>query len=501
MDLTRLHTDEQTPQSPADGLDNAAAETPETGTEMGSEPTSLPPEPPANLSKHVSPEINSSTADSDGAERFSLHPEPAPKEGDVRRNGCCLSSGTICPLLSQMSLDLIPPSSDIYSENTDEPPSTCTYLRSSSQESDSLGSDTAAAPITELYIFESETQDFILSSSVEPPRTGGRQDVSDSSVEAGTRHPGSGDRESHECQQTSATVQEVSSVNDEAQGSAGVSGGARRGDSPVELWLDACQYLTAEDADDRDVLDETGASVTQEGLSSDVSFPSEETWVSRYDPDRGDGIGCFREDTRGWGPPVERWSSVDSWESALSHWSEIVTAPPEDITAAFTEIGAEIDALTQALAEVSALIETGREGATEETQPQTPMGVQDKPLDTQNIPESSILSGHTCRSFHLHSSQTEDSAYPTDQHSSVGSSGGTEASPGGYSLIPGCAPGLGPYVEPSQGFKEDQIILNIIEDTDVLGEDAAAGTEAEEVRWSGGVLSVSVLGTIVSYPA
>ncbi|XP_042364973.1 alpha-protein kinase 2 [Plectropomus leopardus] len=222
-----------------------------------------------------------------------------------------------------------------------------------------------------------------------------------------------------------------------------------------------------------------------------------------------EGIGWSSDDTRSWGPPVERWSSVDSWASALSEWTGIIAAPPEDFTAVFTEIGAEIDALTQALAEVNTETQTSKEGEgqkpAEQEQPQLPMGVQDQPLEAQNISESSVLSGQSCLSLcleaagregalcaeslcdstaitqeekepqEIQSSRAERSPCPIHQHSSMGSSGVMVAPSWSVDVIPeSTSPKLdlscfGRFVKSdifisSEG---DPIILNITEDTDL----------------------------------
>ncbi|XP_072228689.1 alpha-protein kinase 2 [Leuresthes tenuis] len=267
----------------------------------------------------------------------------------------------------------------------------------------------------------------------------------------------------------------VNNVRLEKAEVTGLTHQLQQSDSPIELWLDACQYLTGEDAEDREVLDKAGHSVMQGGhsASTESCSPPEETKVSDCNLDGSMGIGWSCDDTRGWGPPVERWSSVDSWATALSDWTGILEAPPEDITAAFAEIGAEIDALTQALEEVkthteSDTLQEDQETAVQEQLKET-MGVQDQPLKTQNIPESSIQSGQSCLSFcleaagpalrdkggpqsyeslcdpatttqeekepeELQSCQTECSPHPTAQHSSMGSSCTTVASTEGQSV-------------------------------------------------------------------
>ncbi|KAM6902087.1 alpha-protein kinase 2 [Xenentodon cancila] len=290
--------------------------------------------------------------------------------------------------------------------------------------------------------------------------------------------------------------------------------GAWRSHSPIEVWLDACQYLTDEDAEDLDVLDKTGYSVMQgaHSASSSSSIPAEETIVSDYNPIISKGVGWSSDDTRGRGPPVERWPSVDSWATALSDWTGIIEASPEDITTAFAEIGAEIDALTQALEEVNTNLEseTLREDleTTVEEETQQILGVQDQHLKTQNISESSIQAEQSCFSLCLEAagpelldigSQRTESPYEQEseelqscqaQHSSLGPSSGDGdqpfISPGLYGvdeneipLTAGSASSgdvnlsqFGGYIK-SLGtdifdhIEDDQIILNITEDTDL----------------------------------
>ncbi len=549
------------------------------------------------------------------SECLSLCSEPAPQDGDSRVCSYISSSEPALPLLSHLSCDLISPLSESFtefyvkqepalsfsliqqnsaaqtfeatsftSEGLTEPSITeplsrrrfssehnqaTNLLRSLSHQSDSLESDAAIASVSDLYIFESETQDFILSPNVDPqeikcpeyqPLSQTGREVADcdthvlvcesENVVTQCHHERAlVDCESDVSQQTRIRPPAVDaceagliSVNDARRREAKVADltpRPRRSDSPIEQWLDACQYLAGEDTEDRDALDKRGHCVMQGGLTatSDLSFPAGETLVSGYNPDGSEGIGWSSDDTRGWGPPVERWSSVDSWASALSDWTGILTTPPEDFTAAFTEIGAEIDALTQALAEVSTHIdtETSKEGKGQEAavqaQSQPPMGIQDQPLEAQNIPESSVLSGQSCLSLcleaagpelrdregsqsfeslcdsiptaqeetepeEIQSSQAERSPCPTLQHSSMGSSGPTVASPGGYGVdvIPGSTSSadlelshFGGYVESLEtdffiSDEDDPVILNIIEDTDLEGQNAPARLITEEVR-------------------
>ncbi|KAK2819265.1 hypothetical protein Q5P01_024826 [Channa striata] len=436
--------------------------------------------------------------------------------------------------------------------------SQATFLvRSLSPQSDSLESDAAIAPASDLYIFESETQEFVLSPKVAPQeikrpekqplsRTGEKKADGDSdthvlmcdSADVATQRHSSSTHQVTMVDDESDVIQHTgtkSTLNDSRQRqgeAAGLTLQLWRSDSPTELWLDACQYLAGEDTEHRD-FDKTGCSVIPGGHSatcSDLSLlPGLE--VSSYNPEGSDGIGWSSADTRSWGPPVERWSSVDSWASALSDWTGIITSPSEDITAAFIEIGAEIDALTQAL--------TSTEGDSGETtvqsRPQPLMGVQDHPLEAQNTPESSVLSEQGSRSLCFEAagpepqsregSQTTESLYdlvsptregekepeeiqsaqaacpqcPTDQLSCMGSSSVAMDSPGGHStavtavaLTPESNLSCNLDFSPTGGYVEsletdilfrndqDEIILNITEDTDFEGQHAPAETANKE---------------------
>ncbi|CAK6955911.1 alpha-protein kinase 2 [Scomber scombrus] len=562
MDLSLLHIDDQTLSPPAvtesqtrdlDNLTLHMKSAYESGIEIVSDlsdPTDKSTDPLSNVSKCL---FQEKSTNSDCvkplsysykmSDCFSLCSEPVPKDDDLRVHGY-LSSSDPVPLLPHFSNDLIPASPEIYTEhestlsfpvieenttpqpfgamsstlgslreqpvNETLPSSSSEYsqamhlLRSLSHQSDSLESDTGIAPMSELYIFESETKDFILSPSVDSQeikcseypsllQTEGKEADRDcdthvmmcDSAEVVTQcHQGSTDvwtmanYESDVSQRTGlrppavdARVAGLMSVNDARQGKAEVSGfttQTRQTNSPIELWLDACQYLAGEDKEDRDVLDKTDHSVMQEELSaiSELSFPSGETQVSGYNPDgRLDRIGWSSDDTKGWGPPAEMWSSVDSWASALSDWPGIFMAPPEDITAVFTEIGAEIDALTQVLSEVNTHTDTGTstEEQSQELQTQPQMGVQDQP------PESFVLCGQSCLSLcvnaaglerqnrerthsvgsfcdstlstqenkepaKIHKSKAENSSCHGHKQSSMASSVATLASPGGHGI-------------------------------------------------------------------
>lgn len=387
----------------------------------------------------------------------------------------------------------------------------------------------ASAPVSDLYIFESQTRDYILCPKV--AREDFKSPECDSRVlTCGCGHAVEGcgchssregvmlDRESDMSHSETLipragdACETALSVNDAQQGEAE---GAdfipqmRCCDNPVELWLDACQYLAGEGPDD--VLHEAAHSVTQEVpmLTKDLDSPTTDTLVSGYSSDGREGIGCSDDDTAGRGPPVERWSSVDSWASALSDWTGIITALPQDLTAAFTEIGAEIDALTQALAEVNAQLhrETTDNGKGQEPagQLQQLMGVQDQPLKPHNLPIS-LQDGDDSQHVRLlcdtngttqgvkereeiQHRRTELAPCPTHLSTPTAPSGDTVASPGGCvtdvipdSLYPADVD-LGGCDErdASVSNNEHPVILKIIEDTDL--EKAPRELRIEEVRW------------------
>nr|XP_033502746.1 alpha-protein kinase 2 isoform X1 [Epinephelus lanceolatus] len=556
----------------------------QTVAEAVSEPSDLKDkstEPLSNVSKCPSQE-KSAISDSlkplsssyNISECLSLCSEPVPEDDAFRVCSYFGSSEPALPLLPHFSHDLISPLSESFSEfhikqdpQENSAPQPCgamsstsegstessvtelsssdhsraySLLRSFPHQSDSLESDTVMAPLSDLYIFENDTQDFILSSSVDPqegqcpeyqPLSQTQEKKPDcdahvplydsdnvvtlcphSSIDEQTMVDNESDAGQHpRPPAVDACEAGLMSVNDGRQGKAEVADSTprpQRSESPVELWVDACQYLGGEDAKDL-----TGHSVMQEGLTGDLSFIPRQTQLSGYSFESSEGIGWSSDDTRGWGPPVERWSSVDSWASALSDWTGIITAPPEDFTAAFTEIGAEIDALTQALAEVNTRIEPetskeikGRE-TTVQAQLQPPMGVQDRPLETQNIPEGSVLSGQSCLTLCLEaaghelrdtegsqsveslSGQAECSPCLTHQHSSTGSSGATVAPSWSVDVISGCASSAELDLSLFGGFdesnisistKEDTIILKITEDTDLEGQNTPGGLIIEK---------------------
>lgn len=403
-----------------------------------------------------------------------------------------------------------------------------------SRQLDGTDEDAAPAPVTDLYIFESETRVFSLRPDVAQEEfkgptcdsrglACGSEDAAELCCQEGVM-PGHESDARHGKTLTphaGDAGEPASPVNDAQWGGGQVTDltpETRRCDDPIELWLDACQYLAGEAPDD--VPHGAGHSGMQEAplLASHLDYPTTDAPVSGYGPDGRDGIGCSDDDTEGRGPPVERWSSVDSWASALSDWTGIITALPEDLTAAFTEIGAEIDALTQALAEVNAHLhrETSDSGRGQEPagQPQQLMGVQDQPLKPQDLPDSSVLSRGSCLPLclqdgdgsgsvptlcdanvtqgvkgreEIQSRRAELAPCPAHLPAPTVSSSGPVASPGGH--VPDVIPGsLYPAAVDLGGGEggtlisdsEDLVILKIVEDTEV--EKVPRELQIQEVR-------------------
>ncbi|XP_011602914.2 alpha-protein kinase 2 [Takifugu rubripes] len=403
-----------------------------------------------------------------------------------------------------------------------EPLSSCCIISDHSGDSspprplsDSIDKDTASAPVSDLYIFESQTQDYILCPKV------AREDFKGPDCDSRVLTCGCGhaaeccgchssqegvmlDRESDMSHSETLipragdACETAPSVNDAQEGvaeGADLTPQMRCCDNPVELWLDACQYLAGEGPDD--VLHEVAHSIKQEVpmLTKDLDSPTTDTPVSGYSCDGCEGIGCSDDDTAGRGPPVERWSSVDSWASALSDWTGIITALPQDLTAAFTEIGAEIDALTQALAEVNAQLhrETTDDGKNQEPagQLQQLMGVQDQPLKPHNLPiclqdgddsqrvrllcDTNAMTQGVKEREEIQRRRTELDPCPTHLSAPTAPSSDTVASPGGCvtDVIPGSLypadVDLGGCDErdASVSNNEHPVILKIIEDTDL----------------------------------
>ncbi|XP_061554723.1 alpha-protein kinase 2 [Phycodurus eques] len=364
------------------------------------------------------------------------------------------------PLPPHLSHGLTSATSEIYTESTLESfrasglssgHRQTAYLRSLS---DSSETDSSTDLMSDLYIFEKETQDFILSSTSQGIKVDNNHDDSPVTV------CDSAKRVTHSNATNKGWLMLESGLEPPAEVTRIIPRGPRS-TSPAELWADARQYL--------DNTDALAAST-----SSDLSL--EEIWVSGYG---SDGIGWGRDDTRGWGLPVERWSSVESWASALSDWNVIGT-PAQELTAAFSEIGAEIDALTEALADIKPYSETERG-----------MGVQDQPVG-QTIQEESIQCGQGCFAFQPQmgddvqslgdspaNNQKEQEEIPEDnfvqENPSLVSCGDDMDH-----LIPVWTPKEDvdlPQLVQFLVTEEDKIILKIVEDADVVEQPAEMTNE------------------------
>ncbi|XP_021175385.2 alpha-protein kinase 2 [Fundulus heteroclitus] len=321
--------------------------------------------------------------------------------------------------LPELCNDFIPaPSSatepDVEPETS---PVYCLKNKIATIESDYLDIVEAPAPLSDLYIFESDTREFILTHTADPQLTcpeyqpksqlgvGKADQERDAHVpmcysdgietrcqsgfreERATENNVSEASQREELRASAADAWEAGWVSgkDVRPGTAEVMAMTlqrQHSHSPAELWLDACQYLTGEEAEDKEVLDRRPLSDS----------------LKESDGDPGDSRSTGRS-------PVKRWSSVDSWASALSDWTGIIEDPPEDFTAAFAEIGAEINALTQALQEVTTHLEPERlqrdPRPTALGEKRRTMGVQDQPLKTPDIPERSSPSEQSCLSLCL----------------------------------------------------------------------------------------------------
>ncbi|XP_062868142.1 alpha-protein kinase 2 [Trichomycterus rosablanca] len=86
-----------------------------------------------------------------------------------------------------------------------------------------------------------------------------------------------------------------------------------------ELWVDACAFLSCEVVADA-ILDECGYCP----VSGPPAAASDNTKPSGSFEKRGTTSGHLEL------PPIERWSSSDSWASALSDWIQSVSVLPED---------------------------------------------------------------------------------------------------------------------------------------------------------------------------
>lgn len=325
------------------------------------------------------------------------------------------------PDLCNDFIPVLPSRTELYVEPKTSPVY-CLKNKICMTDSKNLESVEVPVPLSDLYIFESDTQDFTLNHTTNPHKILSLEykQISQSGVgeidqdcdehvpmcnlegtetqcqssfrrERVSENNVSGASQSDELRATAMDAWEENwmSENYVRSGKAEVMALAlqrQRSDSPTELWLDACQYLTGEGAEDKGFLD-------HQALSNSLQ-------ESDYSDSRR--VGCS---------PVERWSSVDSWASALSDWTGIIEDPPKDITAAFAEIGAEIDALTQAIQEAATHLQPETFGentrATELEEKKQIMGVQDHPLKTPDFPESFIPLEQRCLSFSLDVSRPE----------------------------------------------------------------------------------------------
>ncbi|KAG5272201.1 hypothetical protein AALO_G00162760 [Alosa alosa] len=110
---------------------------------------------------------------------------------------------------------------------------------------------------------------------------------------------------------------------DVSAGKEGVGFKSEDSDSPHELWLDACQFLAGEE-NEESILDEWGHSPTRRSSGASTHNTKESG------SPRGATTSRSISDSAFWRPPVERWSSTDSWVSALSDWAPALSAHPED---------------------------------------------------------------------------------------------------------------------------------------------------------------------------
>ncbi|XP_057675590.1 alpha-protein kinase 2 [Corythoichthys intestinalis] len=375
------------------------------------------------------------------------------------------------PLLPDLSTGLISPRCEIYTQpilipNTrhqirveslslESEHSRTAYLRSLSDTSeDYLPTD----PVSDLYIFESETQDFILSPTAREIKVDPNHDDSPFAFCDSAKNV-THSKALNKDWVMLASESELESLTD-------VTPRGPRSVSPAEQWADACQYL-----DKRDVFPSS--------TSSELSL--EETWVSGY---TREGIGWGGDDNIGWRPPVERWSSVESWASALSDWN-VIGMPAQELTATFSEIGAEIDALTEALADIQPYNET-----------EQGMGLQDRPVGGI-IQEESIQCEQEYFAFQTQvgdivqslgdstaNTQTQPEEPPVaniaDENLSLVSSGEDLdiLNPAWTHLRDVDLPRFVQFLG-TENLKEDKIVLKIVEDGDVSEQPAEPTNEQQ----------------------
>ncbi len=131
-----------------------------------------------------------------------------------------------------------------------------------------------------------------------------------------------------------------------------------------ELWLDAHQFLAGEE-DEGAIFDKWGRSCSP---SPTLTHP-DKTKASDYSRRENISIDHHTEDWELRFPPVERWSSSDSWASALSDWFQAVNTYSED---SFTSAN------------------------TLSTGPKHGMAIQDNILEQRTSPDNANNTGQTC---------------------------------------------------------------------------------------------------------
>lgn len=131
-----------------------------------------------------------------------------------------------------------------------------------------------------------------------------------------------------------------------------------------ELWLDARQFLAGEE-DEGAIFDKWGRSCSL----SPTTTHSDKTKASDYSRRENISVDHHTEDWELRFPPVERWSSSDSWASALSDWFQAVNTYSED-------------SLNSA--------------NTSSTGPEHGMAIQENILEQRTSPDNSNNTGQTC---------------------------------------------------------------------------------------------------------
>ncbi|XP_070408476.1 uncharacterized protein [Nothobranchius furzeri] len=208
-------------------------------------------------------------------------------------------------------------SGDVASEDLTKPfPTKHTSVTGSLRtQSDTSDIDTIVGPVADLYIHEGDTHDFILS------RTDGPRETACPEYQPGADsypHVLMCDPEVTQCHLGFGEAQVLQNVSQMSQHQElqppaadatslidlmSVSDVRLDDDvssSPVELWVDACQCLMGEDKEEQVVLDAADCSMMQGHQESG------------YNLDESKELGCSSDVIRDRGPPVERWSSVDS---------------------------------------------------------------------------------------------------------------------------------------------------------------------------------------------